>query len=509
MSIAGLAAGLAAFVAVLRLLKAQQVASGVIGTAQRAIAAMTDPGLCDEEKEARVRRASIRLFGSFLCIAAIAAVAAGASALPVWAGAAAGFYTLGAAVDLATGWPFILASSAAVTVIWVALEKVRRAAASKETDGEPARGEVPYGPLDQALHNTAFASLARQRKLADFETALCRRRIASESAARPVFVTSLPRAGTTILLQALAGHPDFASATYRHMPFPLAPLLWGRFSGVFRKSGGTAERAHGDGIAVGLDSPEAFEEVVWMAFWPEHYHADRIDPWRASDRDAEFEAFFRTHRAKIVAAEPGATRYLSKNNANIARLPLLEALCPDAAILIPIRDPAAQAQSLLRQHRRFRDLHEREPFAQRYMESIGHFEFGSAFRPIAFGGAAPDRAGADSLEFWLRYWIAAFEGVMASAGERALFVDYRALCLAPERHLACLGEAIGLPDGGALAGQAGRFQAPRPSPDLAAVPGAVARQARDLYAELCCRAVNGDASRDCGRRHGRLAGQFL
>ena len=492
MSIAGLVLGLMAFVAVLRVLNAQRVAMEVIGTSQAALGVLTDPDLSDDEKEARVRRAALRLFGNFLRIAGIAVAALAASALLVWGGAAAGFYTLDSAIALAMGWPFILVSSAAVIIGWVALERRRKPA---EPTAAGAREEMPYGPLDKALHNFAFASPERQRKLADLETSLYRRRLGAGAPTRPVFVTSLPRAGTTILLEALAKHPDFACATYRHMPFPLAPLLWCRFAGAFRKQGGKAERAHADGIMVGLDSPEAFEEVLWMAFWPEHYRANRIRTWGADERNAEFERFFRTYQAKIVATRPGASRYLSKNNANIARLPLLEALHPDAVILIPVREPGAQVHSLLRQHRHFSDLHAREPFARQYMESIGHFEFGGALRPIDFAGTALDPAEGDSAAFWLRYWIDAFEGVLATAGRRAILIDYQALCLSPERQLAGLGEAIGLNDPAPLAAQASAFRPPRPSPTLADVPAALAKRARDLHAELCRSAINREACR--------------
>ena len=56
-----------------------------------------------------------------------------------------------------------------------------------------------------------------------------------------------------------------------------------RFAGRFNRAAGTtAERAHGDGVEVGLDSPEAFEEMLWMAFWPEHYRENAILPWSTS-----------------------------------------------------------------------------------------------------------------------------------------------------------------------------------------------------------------------------------
>ena len=129
-----------------------------------------------------------------------------------------------------------------------------------------------------------------------------RDRIDPAHARRPVFVTSLPRAGTTVLLEALAALPEFAAATYRHMPFTLLPLIWTDASRRFQQAARPAERAHGDGLAVGFDSPEAFEETLWMAFWPAHYQGGAIRPWTADARDAEFESFFRQHMAKVVAA---------------------------------------------------------------------------------------------------------------------------------------------------------------------------------------------------------------
>ena len=141
--------------------------------------------------------------------------------------------------------------------------------------------ETPYGRVDRALHRIAFGALGAQRRLAAIETRMFRDRIDPAHARRPVFVTSLPRAGTTVLLEALAALPEFAAATYRHMPFTLLPLLWTDASRRFQQAARPAERAHGDGLAVGFDSPEAFEETLWMAFWPTHYRGGAIRPWTA------------------------------------------------------------------------------------------------------------------------------------------------------------------------------------------------------------------------------------
>jgi hypothetical protein len=313
-------------------------------------------------------------------------------------------------------------------------------------------------------------------------------RIDPDHALRPVFVTSLPRAGTTVLLEALAALPELAAATYRQMPFPLLPLLWTDASRRFHAAARPAERAHGDGLAVGFDSPEAFEEPVWMAFWPEHYRGGRIRPWSAAARDPGFEAFFRRHMAKVVAAGgPGAHRYLSKNNAGIARLPLIAAAFPDATVVVPVRDPWAQTASLLGQHRRFLELHGRDRFARAYMEGLGHFEFGEAFRPIAFGPEPPDPAAADRPAFWLRYWAEAYEAVLATAGPGVVFVDYDRLAADPLPSLAALAAAIGA-SGDALGQAAARFRPSRPGarPDA---PAPLLDRAARVHARLKARCL--------------------
>lgn len=350
-------------------------------------------------------------------------------------------------------------------------------------------GETPYGTIDRGLHRFAFNSLGLQRRLATVETRMFRDRIDPAHARRPVLVTSLPRAGTTVLLEALSRLPGFATATYRHMPFTLLPLLWTDATRRFRQKAKPGERAHGDGLDVGYDSPEAFEETLWMAFWPEHYRPDAIRTWTATDRNSDFETFFRQHMAKVVAAGPeGATRYLSKNNANIARLPLIAAAFPDASVVVPVRDPFAQTASLLRQHRRFRELHASDDFARRYMEGIGHFEFGAALRPIAFGEASV--ASSDDPAFWLAYWADVYEAVLEVAGPQVIFVDHDSLSSDPVRQLDSLAQAIDAEAGGAIEEVARLFrpsQRPEERPD---VPGALIERAEQIHGALLARCLN-------------------
>jgi class 3 adenylate cyclase len=345
---------------------------------------------------------------------------------------------------------------------------------------------APYGRLDRLLHRIAFASLETQKALGRWESRLYAAELDAAGAARPVFVTALPRAGTTVLLEALAGLPEFASATYRDMPFTLAPMLWRRFAAGFARRGGRAERAHGDGVEVGLDSPEAFEETLWLAFWPAHYAGAAIRPWPADAEAAGFADFLRSHMAKIVRlAGPPARRYLSKNNGNIARLGLIERLFPDACLVVPVREPTAQAASLLRQHRRFAALHAEDPFARAYMEGLGHFEFGAALKPIAFGdAAAAPKAAAENPDFWLGYWIEAYAAIFAQARGRVILVDHDALAADPAGHLPALGRALGVAAPEALLAAAPRFRPTAPASPLEGADPALVARAQALHAVL-------------------------
>ncbi|HKK30021.1 MAG TPA: sulfotransferase [Alphaproteobacteria bacterium] len=290
-----------------------------------------------------------------------------------------------------------------------------------------------YSGLDRFLHRLAFAGGMVQKAAADIEDAMFAKVVASGNAIAPIFVTSLPRAGTTVLLTALASLQTLASHTYRDMPFVMAPMLWSRLSGGFQKDSGLKERAHGDGVKVGYDSPEAFEEVFWRAFWPHKFTDTGIGLWTESDADAEATAFFRKHLAKIVTLRCGTGvgqgRYISKNNANIARLDLIPAMFPDARILVPVRSPMAHAASLMRQHHNFLERHGSDAFTKRYMRDIGHLEFGELHRPIQFPGfaARAQSLSPEVLDYWLAYWIAAFEYVKEHR-ERVALVSHEAIC---------------------------------------------------------------------------------
>jgi hypothetical protein len=348
--------------------------------------------------------------------------------------------------------------------------------------------EVTYTALERLLHKVAFVAPQVQRAAADVEASLFRAG-ADVGAGPPLFVTGLPRAGTTALLEAFAEFDEIATHTYRDMPFVAAPVLWDRLSGAFRKSATLRERAHADGVMIGYDSPEAFEEVLWRLLWPEKYHDDHIELWRTADAGADARAFLLRHFQKIVglrAAGVPRARYASKNNANIARLDLLPELFPGADIVVPVRDPLEQAASLWRQHRRFGALQAEQPFVAAYMADIGHYEFGRLHRPFAFGGFLDERGtrDPDQPDYWLAYWIAAYDDVRA-ARSRLRPLAYDRWCASPRAEFGALVEAVGLPRGDGFERAVARVRAaPPPAVEPGGYDAALVERARAVYRSL-------------------------
>ncbi|MHB9112595.1 MAG: sulfotransferase [Thermoleophilia bacterium] len=354
-----------------------------------------------------------------------------------------------------------------------------------------ASGTSSYSALDRLLHRLAFNTSVAQIAVGDFENRIYAKELAKCRVDRPVFITALPRAGTTLLLECFARLPEFASHRYRDMPFVLTPCLWSRFSTRFRQDSELRERAHGDGMLVNVDSPEALEELLWKTFWRQHYQSDRITPWRIDEENDEFEEFFRNHMRKIMLVRRGQdapqARYVSKNNLNISRIQTLRMLFPDSLIIVPFREPVDHAASLLEQHQNFLRVHEEDAFAAKYMRAIGHFDFGQNLRPVDFDGWLDKRMtkDAENLAFWLEYWVAGYRHLLAEKVDGMYFVGFQSFCDNPEQGLRTLAETAEVRDKDMLLEPASEIYRAKPCElDLSDIPQSLQHEANDLYARL-------------------------
>ena len=103
-----------------------------------------------------------------------------------------------------------------------------------------------YSFLSKTLHHLVLGSNVISEMLYDIEMAIFKKKLDKNNSRSHIFVCGLPRSGTTILMNALYKTDQFASLTYRDMPFVISPNLWSKISDRNIKSMPAKERLHGD-----------------------------------------------------------------------------------------------------------------------------------------------------------------------------------------------------------------------------------------------------------------------
>ena len=299
-----------------------------------------------------------------------------------------------------------------------------------------------YGLLSRLLHRLALGAPAIAEASFDAELATFGKELPSAANGRHVFVSGLARSGTTVLMRTLFETAEFCSLTYRDMPFVLAPGLWARVARASRVDKQAEQRAHGDGVMVDFDSPEALEEVFWRVFCgPAYIRDDRLIAARV---DEETVSRFRRYVA-LILRRYRCTRYLSKNNNNILRIGALIEALPECRIVVPFREPLQQAYSLLTQHRRFCEQHAADKFTARYMTWLAHHEFGADHRPFEWGVPLSRQYQADTLSYWLAQWVGVYGHLLHEVQRRRENVrlcSYELFCSHTRQQWQRLGEFI-------------------------------------------------------------------
>ena len=470
------------FVVLIQLLGVTKTSRNVVRIALHSMKVIGSPRLSDEQKESKLQKNSLRLFGLFFVLAFRGILAVAMPLGILWLCERLGWLSLGTVLATTVSPIFV----GVTTILMVALLYFK----SDREDVSTANGASSYSQLDRTLHQIAFSTYTVQVTLGNLEDRLFSRQLAACKNKKPVFVTALPRAGTTLLLECCASSPEFAAHRYRDMPFVMIPCLWNRFSQTFQRQIESTERAHGDGMQISPDSYEALEEVVWKTFWQRHYHRDRLIPWDYEENQ-EFARFFDSHLRKIIFMRrhdlAASTRYVSKNNANIARTKILCRLYPDSIIIVPFREPLEHASSLLQQHLNFLQIHQGDRFASEYMEAIGHYDFGQNLRPIDFDGWYDRRKTKDakSLAFWLEYWIASYKHLLEHDAERVNFFNYDKLCQNPQQELKNLAEIVKSNNPSGLISAASQIRQPRAKEiDFSALPTSIVEEANSIHADL-------------------------
>ena len=210
-----------------------------------------------------------------------------------------------------------------------------------------------YNLIQKVLHDLVLGNKFINKALFELEK-MFSGELEDISNKKHIFISGLPRSGTTSILNFLYSTNQFISLKYSDMPFVLAPTI----SKIFQKNNiEKKERAHSDGISYDLESPESFDEILF----------------------SESELYIKAELInflQLLLKAGNKERYLSKNNSNYKRVTLIADILPNSIFLMPIRSPLQQAFSLFNQHLNFLKLHRKDDFVKRYMMYLGHYEFG-------------------------------------------------------------------------------------------------------------------------------------
>ena len=243
-----------------------------------------------------------------------------------------------------------------------------------------------YSYIQKFLHDFVLSKKFINKSLLEIEKIIYLKNIEIKNRSH-IFITGLPRSGTTILLYFIFSSNQYASLTYKNMPFVLSP----NFSKLFHKKNiKKKERVHGDGITYDINSPEAFDEVFF-------------------NNDDEFIKNELVNYLQLICLSENKIKYLSKNNLNFNRIDLIIKLLPSCNFLIPIREPLQHAYSLLNQHLHFSQLQKKDDFIRRYMNYLGHYEFGLNHKPWNNPINYQDF---NKIDYWLEQWCLFYQNIL-------------------------------------------------------------------------------------------------
>jgi|APSaa5957512493_1039668.scaffolds.fasta_scaffold02445_8 hypothetical protein len=262
-----------------------------------------------------------------------------------------------------------------------------------------------YSKIQKILHKIIFESNFISQSIYELEKILFLKKTKNLFRNNHLFISSLPRSGTTFLLNYFYETGQYASLTYNDMPFVMAT----NFYSIFKKKGEIIdkERLHGDGLRYNIESPESFDEIFFRTISQKNFQ--------------EFKNF-----VNLILLNKKKDKYLSKNNLNYTRINDLISLFPNVKILIPIRDPLDHSNSLYEQNKNFLLNQKKDKYIKQYMNYLGHHEFGIDHKywnkPIIF----KDK---QDINYWLEQWYLFYNDVYNKYknNKNCLFVNYEKL----------------------------------------------------------------------------------
>ena len=298
-----------------------------------------------------------------------------------------------------------------------------------------------HNSLDRMLHDFSLGNTSLAELSFDIESIFFKN---SPLSTENIFITGLARSGTTSIFNYLHESVEYASLLYSDMPFLLMPNLWDKLSN--KKKMPKTERFHGDNILVGNDSPEALDEFFWKVFLGNSYiKNDFLSLNNITDTILEkYQEYI-----SLICRARGKSKYLSKNNNSILRLPYLLKMNSPSKVILLYRNPIDHASSLMKLHLRFSDIQKKDKFTLRYFNYLGHHEFGLNQKPFLLDQATDSSILTQektSLDFWLNSWINYYKYILNNFSNNITLVSFEDVCSNPEKPYSYLKELLNIPD---------------------------------------------------------------
>ena len=260
-----------------------------------------------------------------------------------------------------------------------------------------------YSGIQEFLHDLVLSKKFINKSLFELEKIIYLKNIDIKNQSH-IFISGLPRSGTTSLLNFIYSSDHYASLTYKNMPFILSP----NFSKLFNKKNILKKkRLHGDGISYDINSPEALDEIFF-------------------NNEEEFIKNELVNYIQLILLSESKDKYLSKNNLNFKRIDLINSILPNSIFLIPIREPLQHTYSLLNQHLNFSQLQQGNDFIRRYMNYLGHNEFGLNHKPWNNPINFKDL---NDINYWLEQWCLFYQDILKNyqSYDNCFFIIYEEL----------------------------------------------------------------------------------
>ena len=245
----------------------------------------------------------------------------------------------------------------------------------------------------------------------------------------PIFITGMPRSGTTLLTHILHDTKKYGSFLYKDYPFPELPLFWNKFNDLYYKSAEDQKRIHNDDLLVNKNSPENLDEFIWKRLFQNHYK--EFDSFLDEDfSNTEFENNYIRSIKKVLFVRK-KNQYLAKNNYIIFRIKYLLKFIPSAKFIVCIRNPNDTCYSLEKIHKRFIEVNKIKEY-KNFEKNFLHYEFGNSRKnpEISDESQKVNSLWKMNKEFegYMLQWISIYEFIIKNYqdlfGKKILIFDY-------------------------------------------------------------------------------------